>query len=288
LAGLTDLAQSQVSVLVGLLLYRGSSVSRLHRKKLLAGKTGKIRRLVTAGVLVLILSIGIVGIVSFSGPRGREKTAIYFPLHPNATWIYDVDSQSPGSHYILTDRAKGEQFVDKLNRSCQIVDENYEIERGGVRPIIYYYKDGFLDRLSGLEYVGQSIEFPVWTLSEEKHFLPIDLGAKTTWNNTILPYGSTSSAPTVYQFHRSFHEPRQIVVPAGGFQGCVRVETDARYEGGPYKEPVRLHYVDWYAPNVGLVKTLEMEGGPNGKVIGRIQLVKFEDSEPSIAVPRPK
>jgi hypothetical protein len=189
----------------------------------------KVRRPGVASVLSVIFLVTIPCIVSFSAlhnsekdPGNSEKDPVYFPLHPNYSWTYEVDSQSHGKHYSLTYRAMGERFVDRVNRVCQIVDEDYGIERGGVRPVIYYYEDGFLNRLSGLKYVGQGIEFPFWTLSEEKQFLPVDWRRKSAWSNTILPYGNLPSAPRITQSHQGFDEREEIIVPAGYFRRCLR------------------------------------------------------------------
>jgi hypothetical protein len=84
------------------------------------------------------------------------------------------------------------------------------------------------------------------------------------------------SAPSISQSHKSFTEKQEIVVPAGRYAGCLRVETEALYQGGTYKEPLSLLYLDWYAPHVGLIRTLAMEGGMQGKVVERVELLKFE------------
>jgi hypothetical protein len=40
----------------------------------------------------------------------------------------------------------------------------------------------------------------------------------------------------------------------------------------------RLRYLDWYAPNVGLVKTLVLESGFFGSETARVELLSFVDS----------
>ncbi|MEI4908199.1 hypothetical protein Q8G40_29380, partial [Klebsiella pneumoniae] len=50
------------------------------------------------------------------------------------------------------------------------------------------------------------------------------------------------------------------------------------YEGGMYarkKQNLQLTYMDWYAPNVGLIKTVSLEGGPTGPEMDRVELVRF-------------
>ncbi len=228
-----------------------------------------------------MLLLGAAALANLSEPVA-EETQLFFPLEPESKWTYVVDNPSQQTHYVITDRVRGLQFIEDLNIRCEVVDEDYEIDRGGIRPVLYYSKGGFLNRFSGLEYVGQRIKFPVWTLSVERQFLPLDLAPNRIWSNAILPYGNMPKAPTITQSHRSFSEPREIVVPAGHFRRCIRIETHAHFEGGPYKEPLSLTYQDWYAPHVGLVKTLTTKGGGDGEVIDRVQLLKFEPA----AVPK--
>ena len=204
------------------------------------------------------------------------RAQLFFPLASESQWTYLVKSRSEQLNYRVVDRARGEQFIEKLRQRCQVVDETYEMDRGGMRPVIYYSKDGFLSRLSGLEYVGKRIEFPVWTLSLDKDFLPLDLRPDQAWSNRILPYGNMPDAPTITQSHKSFVEKREILVPAGRYSDCLRVETHAVFQGGPYKQPLALDYFDWYAPHVSLVKTLATEGGTTGKVVELVELLKFE------------
>src|ERR1700692_4423545 len=126
---------------------------------------------VISSILILALLVGVAGDFLYYRAKRTPQVA-FFSLEGGSTWTYLVKSQSQQQNYILTDRAVGEQFIEKLHRNCEVVDENYEIERGGVRPVLYYSNQGYLNRLSGLEYVGRRIEFPPFTLSIEHQFLP--------------------------------------------------------------------------------------------------------------------
>jgi hypothetical protein len=232
------------------------------------------RRVFVCLLLYLMLSVVVVSLVNLrSDVKGDSE--LFFPLRAESRWTYSVDSQTQQLKYLLFDVAKGSNYVGKLHRRCLIVDETYNLEKGGRRPVIYYPSDGYLNRVSGLQYNGDEIEFPPWTLAEEKQFLPLRMRANGAWSNLLRPFGNLNNAPVISQLHKSFAEPQEIVVPAGKFRGCLRVETTARFTGGAYREPMILQYFDWYAPNVGLVKTIARETDRNGRIVEDVELIEF-------------
>jgi hypothetical protein len=202
----------------------------------------------------------------------------YFPLTPNSTWTYQIVAKSQGTQYQITDRVIGIKYVPALKLTGSVVDESYSLERGGTRPLVYYAKNGYIARLSALDYNQKSIMAPSWGRSEEVQFLPLQLGPDLNWTNVIFPYGHLSGSFSINQSHRTFAETKQIETPAGRFNNCIRIETQANYEGGMYarkKQRLQLTYLDWYAPNVGLIKTVSLEGGPTGPEMDRVELVRF-------------
>jgi hypothetical protein len=236
-------------------------------------------------VFGLMLSVAVVSLVKLRGDN-KGDSEMFFPLRAESRWTYSVDSQSQQQKYLVVDVAKGFSYVGKLHRRCLIVDETYNLERGGTRPVIYYPSAGYLNRMSGLQYNGDEIEFPAWTLAEEKHFLPLGMRANGTWSNVIRPFGNLNSAPVISQSHKSFAEPQEIVVPAGKFRDCLRVETTARFTGGAYREPLILQYFDWYAPDVGLVKTIARETDRNGRIVEDVELIEFRGPRAYLAKSR--
>jgi hypothetical protein len=211
-----------------------------------------------------------------SGSAGPGSN--YFPLPDNSTWTYQIVSKSQRTQYQITDRVIGQKYVPSLKVTGLVVDESYSLSRGGTRPLVYYAKNGYISRLSALDYDQTKIEAPSWGRSEEEQFLPLRLAPNLTWSNVIFPYGHLSGAFDINQTHRTFAEGNQISVPAGRFNGCIRIETQAKYEGGAYSrhnQQLKLTYIDWYAPNVGLIKTVALEGGPAGPVMERVELVSF-------------
>jgi hypothetical protein len=232
----------------------------------------------------MIVAAALIG-VSASSCRSAhwaiDTSAVFFPLKPHMMWTYRVESKSQRANYIVTDMVMGPQYVPALKISGAVVQEFYNFDRAGLRPIIYLEKDGYLTRLSGLDYVQQQIKGPAWGRSIEERFLPQHLTPDRSWDNKLFPYGQLPGSFDIAQRHKSFGEPEEVAVPAGHFRGCIRIETQAHYEGGAYaqqKMNLNLAYADWYAPNVGLIKTIAYQGNSDGPEMERVELIRFETS----------
>lgn len=211
-------------------------------------------------------------------PAATFRPADFFPLRPNMAWTYRVISQSQQTRYVVTDEVLGSEYIPSLELTGYVVQEYYDLDRGGLRPIVYYRKDGYLTRLSGLDYEMRAINSPRWGRSEELNFLPQQLGPNEAWDNTLFPYGRMPGSFNITQSHKTFFDPGEIAVPAGKFRGCIRIETTAEYHGGMYdqqKKVLSLTYLDWYAPNVGLVMTVAYEGVKREHEIERVELTHF-------------
>jgi hypothetical protein len=204
----------------------------------------------------------------------------FFPLEPNSLWTYRITSKSQRQTYVVTDQVVGERYIPSLNLTGQVVEEYYNMDRGGTRPLVYFIKDGYLSRLSGLNYSKQEIEAPAWGRSEESEFLPQHVFPDLSWTSKTLPFGHLAGSFDIAQAHRSFFQADDVVVPAGSFAGCIRIESRALYEGGAYSSPrnknLSLMYEDYYAPNVGLIKTVALEGSADGSEVERVELLKFK------------
>jgi len=204
----------------------------------------------------------------------------FFPLEPNSLWTYRITSKSQHQTYVVTDQVVGERYIPALNLTGAVVQEYYNMDRGGTRPLVYFIKDGYRSRLSGLNYSKEAIEAPAWGRSEESEFLPLRVFPDLSWTSKTLPFGHLAGSFDIAQAHRSFFQDYDVVVPAGSFSGCMRIESRALYEGGAYSSPrnknLSLTYEDYYAPNVGLIKTVALEGSAEGSEVERVELLKFK------------
>jgi hypothetical protein len=235
-------------------------------------------RKIIALLMALTFSLPFLGCQRKTAQFDPGMAREFFPLTPDSVWTYRVHSQSQRNTYVVTDRAVGEKYVPSLNITGQVVEEYYDMDRGGTRPIIYITKNGYWSRLSGLDYSKDDIEAPAWGRSEEGEFMPAVLIPGVNWQSQIFPFGHMPGSFDIRQLHHTFFEPAEVVVPAGHYAGCMRIETEAQYEGGSYAKmgkPARLLYEDYYAPHVGLVKTLALEGNINGHEVERVELIRF-------------
>jgi uncharacterized protein DUF3108 len=195
----------------------------------------------------------------------------FFPLHRGSSWTYRIVDKNLATNQIVTDRALGAGHIDTLKAAGEAVSESANMNSGGSEStFLYVIEDGYLTRVS-------SVGVPVWA-SYERRFLPKYLKPGLTWSNSVFPFGRFRGAFYIKQTHRTFLEAGDVAVPAGRFSGCIRIETDAVYQP-PRKDGVlHLKYVDWYAPNVGLVKTQVLKSGwfahPE---VARLELLTFAD-----------
>jgi len=211
---------------------------------------------------------------------GRAEKVDFFPLVPNFTWVYRVEEIGRHRTYQMQARVIGERFVAVLNQRCLVVNEIDGIGNSA-SPVLYYSKNGFLNRIMGLEYVKGDIQPPSFGRSEEQSFLPMILRGGDSWEGDIFPFGHIRHALRVAEIHRSYAEVSPVVVPAGRFDGCIRVETHANYGAqGDGHQPdeldAELTYVDWYAPGVGLIRASTRPGGIEARETARIDLIGFD------------
>jgi hypothetical protein len=236
--------------------------------------------------MAFVVTIAALTMSACHRPWVQDPSSVFFPLKPHMMWMYSIQSKSQQATYTLTDMVDGPQFVPALKLTGQVVKEFYKLDRAGLRPVIYYEKDGYLTRLSGLDYDHDKIKAPVWGRSEELNFIPEKLTPDQSWSNKLFPYGKLPGSFDIVQSHQSFMERNTVAVPAGHFDGCIRIHTEALYEGGPYsdqKETLKLVYEDWYAPNVGLIRTIAYQGEVGGPEIERVELVRFNPGRPASA-----
>ncbi|MGH7840292.1 MAG: hypothetical protein ACREQT_02070 [Candidatus Binataceae bacterium] len=249
-------------------------MSKLNQPEMKSATLRAVAIIVACGFSLGLIS----GCQRSSAHYNPALAGTFFPLAPDSTWTYRIQSKSQKSTYVITDKVLGVKYVPSLNVTGQVVEEFYNLDRGGSRPIVYVSKDGYLSRLSGLEYAKDDIQTPAWGRSEEGEFMPARMVPDVSWNSTIFPFGHIGGAFVIKQAHHTAFEPSDVTVPAGKFTGCMRIDTIANYEGGSFaksKKASKLLYRDWYAPNVGLVKTEVLEGGEHGSRMELVELMRF-------------
>jgi len=238
------------------------------------------------------------GLVTFSAaactrpPQDAAVQTDYFPLHSDDTWVYEIVRPMRNQRTRMTVRVRGERYIEALKRHCRLVDESYATDdplldvpnpgaaKPEVYPIAYCHENGFLYRALSLEYSGDELR-DIGIGSNEERFLPEGLGANPAWDSVTTAYDlGGGSGYDVRQTHHAAPEPEVVEVPAGRFRGCVRVDTVAlhsgRREGKADADPIVLYYRDWYAPNVGLVRTVQSNRPDGGPALSQIQLLAYD------------
>jgi hypothetical protein len=196
----------------------------------------------------------------------------FFPLHPGSTWTYRVVDKNLGTTNIITDRAMDKQLINTAKTGGEAVSEGSVSGGAPKSTILYVIEGGYINRISA--------DGPTLIRFEEKRFLPQLLKPDLTWSNSLFPFGHLGAAFHIEQYHRTFLESGDVVVPAGRFPGCIRIETEAEYQrNSSHSVPsLRLRYIDWYAPNVGLVRTVVFKGGFFNSEVARVELLSFAKS----------
>jgi hypothetical protein len=238
----------------------------------------------------------VAGMLTFTAGCTRQpetgEQSEFFPLHAEDTWVYEVAQPLRNVHTRMTVRVRDERYIQTLGRRCRLVDESYAApdaavgmttgaaSRPEVYPVAYCRKNGFLYRAMSLEYRGSELR-EIGLGSSEERFLPDGLGAAVNWDSLTTAYDlGDGNGYGVRQMHHAVPEPGMIDVPAGHFSGCVRVDTIALHSGrrnGTYEsDPVVLYYADWYAPNVGLVRTVQSDRPDSGAPLAKIELLAYD------------
>ena len=225
------------------------------------------------------------GLTACHRDRAIAPTITFFPLHAEDTWVYEVARPLRNQRSRMTVRARGDQFIEVLHRHAHLVEESYgaDDENGGhpeTYPIAYYRENGFLYRALSLEYHDGKLR-DVGLGSAEERFLPDTLSPDSTWESLTTAYDlGPNDRYGVTQRHRAVLDPATIAVPAGQFSGCLRVDTVAIHRGQreaqPDDRPVVLYYADWYAPNVGLVRTVQSSRADGGPALAQIELLAYD------------
>jgi len=212
----------------------------------------------------------------------RQPQADFFPLAEHSTWTYRVDDKSQPRPFIITDTVIGRRYIPSLNLTGTLVEENCTLERADEdTPLMFFRRNGYIVKVSALVHARDEISSGPFGVVNEDKFLPTRLLDQQNWDDEWWPLGHLAVEPVKpFKMRVSAHthgETAEIVVPAGRFNQCIRIESDVSYSGGPYEgRNLHLTFIDWYAPSVGLVQSVVHSGNSNGTVISRRVLQTYQ------------
>ena len=199
-------------------------------------------------------------------PLPPMSGAEFFPLAMHNSWTHLVTFSGGDYLYYMTETVIGDDLSLPQGKSF-VVNEEYEplttTAPEATSTVAYFHKDGFLHRYPWLDSDG----FQVWDtkLGEgAEQILPSPYLGDTTWQLGLQTKawplnGGQSMAASA----KAWIDPEEVRVPAGVFRNCLRVETSTTNQFIDAKQKVEiylLHYVEWYAPGVGLVRAISNEG----------------------------
>ncbi len=196
-------------------------------------------------------------------PAGRAN---FFPLALHNTWTHEVKFSGGNYHYYMTETVIRDDFP-LLDDVFYIVAEEYEplTDRApeAKSTVAYLRKDGFLLRYPWLD----SEHDKVWDTNLGKgieRILPSPYTGERSWEAGFQTKAwPLEGGQNVTASAHARIDPVAVRVPAGTFRNCLRVETrtTSRVADPRRKTTVfHLHYTEWYARGVGLVKAISSEG----------------------------
>lgn len=235
-------------------------------------------------LLLLILTAPLLGgcreaLVQPEIPLSHSRE--FFPLQPGTLWVYEVHD-SRGQVDLKRVVVRGTFYLETQDTSGIVVEESggnsdemlFDVSW---HPVVYYRRGKFLYRFSGLSYVENDLREFRLGRGEEK-VLPEDPLALSEWESDYEIFHVGQGIGYGVRTLSNAAISRETVAVRGGiFRNCLRVETQAVSRALPShtEEPVVLfRYTDWYAPGVGLVKSIT-EAPPVSRPVNVVELLSF-------------
>ncbi len=212
--------------------------------------------------------------------RQWQQVATLFPHTPGSRWAYRLSGAWYETEAELSVEVKGQHHVPHLQRDAVILDEAHPgvtpTAPKDILPILYYPHEGYLVRNSNHAYGDNERTNLVSTGTIGESFapvLPLNLASQSTnpseeWQEVwVGEWGEEAQLSTLYRFGP---EPEPVVVTAGTYTACLRVETKITRTSGR-----GFHYTEWYAPGIGMVKSTTTNL-MSGKIVEQKDLVAFQ------------
>jgi len=219
-------------------------------------------------ILTSIFAILLVVVVlAFALTPTTSTVPEYFPLAKNNRWKHLVVFSGGDYIYYMTETVVDDSLQLSDGKSF-VVSEEYEpltaTAPEAKSTVAYFRKDGFLHRYPWLDSNGAK----VWDtkLGEgAEQILPSPYVQEITWpvmlKADVWPLSGRQHSSSIASARI---DPEDVWVAGGVFRNCLRIETiTANQLPDPKTKKLTtfdLHYVEWYAPGVGLVRAISSEG----------------------------
>lgn len=209
-----------------------------------------------------------------------QQVAPLFPHTPGSRWVYRLSGVWYDTHAELSVEVQGQRHIPYLQRDVVILDEAHPgvtpTAPKDILPVLYYPSEGYLVRNTNHVYGNneRTTLISTGTIGESSApVFPLDLAdngenRSAEWQTVqVGEWGEVSQLTTLYRFES---EPEPVVVKAGTYTECLRVETKITRTSGR-----GFHYTEWYAPGVGMVKSTTTNL-VSGKIVEQKELVTFQ------------
>ncbi|MBT3059829.1 MAG: hypothetical protein AB2593_16795 [Candidatus Thiodiazotropha sp.] len=210
---------------------------------------------------ILPAAIPLVLLLAACSKPAMESTS-YFPLAQGLRWDYLVTSRVGDSirHSDFSIHTGSEESVNGALHSVRITSD-------GTRYYIAENSSGIYRRAKRTLIESRpSVDDPPHLILKK----PLRKG--THWSNPTYPFVLRRVYPYEERLTRGMNlkmtyqiasENDTVVVPAGRFDNCLRVEGEANLtlyaDAKSGYEEILINTTEWYAPGVGLVKLLREE-----------------------------
>lgn len=189
----------------------------------------------------------------------------YFPLEPGTRWRYSVERTT-------MDGINEQKFVVQAATPRVWQDERLPVRISLDGTLLYYKKnEQGVFRMAGQHRFDLK---PVAIAEDRRMVLKQPLKVGTHWKESSATIVLARTGPP----QRSEYEitapvtiryvieaaDDTVTVPAGRFENCLRIHGQGRqsdYDAGNYidRTDITVEQTDWYAPGVGLVKSVRKE-----------------------------
>lgn len=198
----------------------------------------------------------------------RESDS-YFPLEPGMTWRYHLDVTT-------MDGTQTQKHLIQASASRQWNGQSLPVRRTIDGTWLFYRKTDTGVYLAGYQNADYPAPEAIADARQLLLHLPLELG--TTWSSeteTIALFRTGPPQRTEYRItvpvlmHYSVESIDDVVtVPAGRFYNCIRVQGTGirrQIDAGNYigRTNITIEKTDWYAPGIGLVKSVREESTSN-------------------------
>lgn len=241
---------------------------------------------VIAALLVLASLVSIrtdslhTGNETASSADAWQQVAPLFPHTPGSRWVYTLSGAWYDTQAELSVEVKGQQHIPHLQLHAVVLDEAHPgvtpTAPKDILPVLYYPYEGYLVRNTNHVYGNneRTTLVSTGTIGESSApVFPLNLVGKgenqsAEWQEVwVGEWGEEAQLSTLYRFGP---EPEPVVVTAGTYTGCLRVETKITRTSGR-----GFHYIEWYAPRVGMVKSTTTNL-VSEKIVEQKELVAFQ------------